>query len=135
MKHHTILFIPLALAGLLLGGCGGGSDTESSAEIQDVTAEVQEYYSTFKRVPPELQAQLATGSITQEDFNRQMEDIPLFFQFKTIADLPTGLNWETGMELPEIGDEDAIKGGTLYAALSDPIQTVPSGLSFSMTSP
>jgi microcin C transport system substrate-binding protein len=117
MKIKSALFIPAALAGLMIGGCGGGSDAEFAA--QDVTAEVQEYYSTFRRVPPELQAQLNSGAITQEDFNRQMEDIPLFFQFKTIADLPSGLQWENGMDLPEFGDPDAIKGGTNYSALQD----------------
>lgn len=37
---------------------------------------------------------------------------PEFYQFKTLADLPTNLKWENGMDLPEIGDPAAKKGGT-----------------------
>ena len=37
---------------------------------------------------------------------------PDFYQFKTLADLPADLKWENGMDLPEIGDPAAKKGGT-----------------------
>ncbi len=37
---------------------------------------------------------------------------PNFYQFKTIADLPTDLAWENGIDLPELGDPAAKKGGT-----------------------
>ncbi|MGC9451561.1 MAG: extracellular solute-binding protein [Oceanipulchritudo sp.] len=115
--RHTLLLLPLLA--LLLGGCGGGSKSADESGAPDVTTEMREYYQTFKRIPPELQARLNTGQITQEGFNREMEDVPLFFAFKTPADLPAGLAWEDGMELPEFGDPDARKGGTLYGALQD----------------
>jgi microcin C transport system substrate-binding protein len=113
----TFLAIPVAAAGLLLiPGCGDGGE---SFEAADNTEEVNEYYQTFKRVPPELQARLNAGEIAQEEFNREMERVPLFFQFRTLADLPDDLLWESGQELPEFGSPDAIKGGTQYTALQD----------------
>ena len=115
LKHLSLL----AALAALFSGCGGGSDDAGTAEVLDNTAEVEEYYATFKRVPPELQAKLNSGAIGQEEFNQAMEQVPLFFQFKTIADIPEGLNWVNGMELPEFGDTDAKKGGTLYGALQD----------------
>lgn len=35
-----------------------------------------------------------------------------YFSFKSPSDLPTGLQWENGMDEPEIGDSKAKKGGT-----------------------
>lgn len=37
---------------------------------------------------------------------------PEIYQFKTIADLPQNLKWDTGMDYPEMGDPAAKKGGT-----------------------
>ena len=39
---------------------------------------------------------------------------PDLYRFKTIADLPANLKWETGDDLPELGDPAAKKGGTFY---------------------
>lgn len=105
------------LLALFLSGCGG--DSASSEVAIDNTEEVQEYYQTFKRPPLELKAQLASGAVDQEEFNRQMEDVELFFQVKSIEDLPEGLLWESGDDLPEIGSARATKGGTVYGALQD----------------
>tara|TARA_Y100001934_G_scaffold267009_1_gene347172 strand:- start:1662 stop:3653 length:1992 start_codon:yes stop_codon:yes gene_type:complete len=44
---------------------------------------------------------------------------PDFFTFKTPADLPTGLNWQDGAHLPEIGSPEARKGGTEYVRIQD----------------
>ena len=42
---------------------------------------------------------------------------PNFYQFKTPADIPTDLVWETGADLPEIGDPEAKKGGTFHTEI------------------
>ena len=44
---------------------------------------------------------------------------PERFRFKTLADLPTDLEWNNGMQLPEIGSLKAVKGGTQYSLLDD----------------
>ena len=123
MKHSLskpLIFLSLTgLIALLLSGCGGGDKESQSEAVIDNTAEVQEYYATFKRAPLELKAKLASGAITQEGYHRTMEETPLFFQFKTLADLPKDLNWTSDAHLPEIGDPDAVKGGTRYGALQD----------------
>jgi microcin C transport system substrate-binding protein len=107
-----------ALTVLFTAGCGGGADEEVASD-RDITAEVEAYYATFKRPPPELKAQLAIGEITQEAYNLQMAEVPLFYQFKTPADIPGDLLWENGSDLPEIGSPEALKGGTQYGALQD----------------
>ncbi|WP_238710713.1 extracellular solute-binding protein [Oceanipulchritudo coccoides] len=119
LKNKTLpsLAILSGLLALMLSGCGG--DSASSEVAIDNTEEVQEYYRTFKRPPLELKAQLASGAIDQEEYNRQMESVEPFYQFKTIEDLPEGLLWERGEGLPEIGSSEAKKGGTAYGALQD----------------
>ncbi len=89
---HRFVLPTLVSTLLLLAGCGGDtSKTQTSADTPDVTAEVEAYYAAN----------------------------PDFFSFKTLADLPTNLTWENGSHLPEIGSNDAIKGGTQYGALQD----------------
>jgi microcin C transport system substrate-binding protein len=85
--------LAILLLGGLLGGCDSGEPDAKEAAVQgpDNTQEVQDYYAAN----------------------------PDFFTFKTLADLPEGLNWEDGMDLPEIGSDDAIKGGTEYRRLDD----------------
>ncbi|MFT5792509.1 MAG: microcin C transport system substrate-binding protein [Saprospiraceae bacterium] len=85
--------LAILLLGGLLSGCGN-SETESKeavAQAPDNTQEVKDYYAAN----------------------------PDFFTFKTLADLPAGLIWEDGMEQPEIGSDNAVKGGTEYSRLGD----------------
>ncbi len=44
---------------------------------------------------------------------------PDFFKRASIDDLPADLVWENGMDLPELGSEKAIKGGTYNERLQD----------------
>jgi len=113
---HLLLMGAIAA---LISGCGGKSSEDVAESTNDITEEKLAYYANFKRMPPEFKGQLAAGTITQEAVNKAMEEIPLFFQFKTIEDLPEGLLWESGQELPEIGSPKATKGGTMYGALQD----------------
>lgn len=75
-----------------LAGCGGPSKKlAGKAAKHDITPEVNAYYKKH----------------------------PEFFTFKKPTDLPKDLVWENGMDLPEIGSDQAKKGGTSYAALQD----------------
>lgn len=44
---------------------------------------------------------------------------PERFVFATPEDLPKDLKWENGMDLPDIGSPQAVKGGTLHSGLTD----------------
>jgi len=46
-------------------------------------------------------------------------DNPDFFKFKSIDDIPEGLNWIDGSDLPEVGSPEAQKGGTETVRLAD----------------
>lgn len=74
---------------LLLAGCGETKVVE--LETIDNTEEVLAYYAAN----------------------------PEFFSFKSLADIPTELTWENGSDLPEIGSDEAVKGGTLYNTIQD----------------
>ncbi len=79
---------------LVLGGCGDGKEQGDGAPPPaaiDNSAEVEAFYAAN----------------------------PEFFSFKTIEELPAGLNWVSGAELPEMGSPQARKGGTEYRALQD----------------
>jgi len=80
------------LMGVLLAGvlAACGADSDD-AQVRDNTQEVLDYYAAY----PEL------------------------FQFKTLADLPNDLVWESGSELPDLGSPEAKKGGTQYGAIQD----------------
>jgi len=48
-------------------------------------------------------------TIEKYEFRQSLGDM---LAYKTLADIPDDLNWEDGMDEPEIGDPRAIKGGT-----------------------
>lgn len=75
----------------LLTACGGDSEQAGTDEVRDVTAEVQEFYASN----------------------------PDLITIATIDDLPADLDWEDGMDQPEIGSPEATKGGTYYELLDD----------------
>lgn len=86
----VILKLLLPLAlTVLVSGCGG--DDEAPTEVRDNTAQVEAYY----------------------------RDNPDFFSFKTPADLPADLEWEDGMDLPDLGSPEAQKGGTFNYFVAD----------------
>ena len=92
--HNSRKLLGLLLLGLFVTACGGGPQDETAApaaDLPDNRQEVKDYYAAR----------------------------PEFFAFKTLADLPADLAWEDGMDLPELGSDDAIKGGTEYSQISD----------------
>ncbi|MDT8428333.1 MAG: extracellular solute-binding protein [Pseudomonadales bacterium] len=81
-----------ALMMLVLGvlvACG--SDTEQADSTLDITPEVEAFYA----------------------------DNPELITFASPADIPTDLVWDDGMQHPDIGSPDAVKGGTYYEVLED----------------
>lgn len=92
MNLNRRTFLIMLASTAALAGCGGSGEEQTEETVaRDVTPEVDAYYKAN----------------------------PKFFTFKTIEDLPKDLSWEDGMELPDIGSDDAKKGGTSYAALQD----------------
>jgi len=88
-----VLPVFLGVAALLLSACSNddGKAAESAESAPDVTAEMQAFY----------------------------DDNPEFFSFKTPADLPDGLVWEDGQNLPDLGSPEAKKGGTFSYYVND----------------
>jgi len=76
---------------LLLTACGGESSDSADQTVQSIQAEKEAFYAAN----------------------------PDRFRFRTPADLPADLEWEDGMDLPEIGSPEAVKGGTYYDSIAD----------------
>ena len=114
------LLAPAALAGLL-AACGSGSDGSAEQPVRDNTAEVQEYYQTKVSLPAAVREAFERGEITQEEIDARTAagEFPKFFRYATLDDLPAGLEWDDGMDLPEFASPEARKGGTLYYWIDD----------------
>ncbi len=120
----------LTLLAAAVAGCGGG-ETASETDAADAAgreerqaamrAHMQAHFDSFHALPPAVTEGLERGEITQAEVNERIAtgEFEKFFQFRTPADLPEGLVWEDGSDLPEIGSPEAKKGGTLYGSLAD----------------
>ncbi len=60
----------------------------------------------------------------EADLAKTLKEQPEFYVFKTPADLPAGLQWENGADLPEFADPNAKKGGTFNFFISDFPRTI-----------
>lgn len=124
--RHPAAWIALAAASLL-SGCGGDdvdseADAAAKAERESATrAHMQAHFDATWSLPPAVIEALERGEITQEQIDARgaAGEFEKFFQFKTPADLPEGLTWENGADLPDLGSPEATKGGTLYLSISD----------------
>jgi microcin C transport system substrate-binding protein len=81
--------VPLLLGFVLL--CFAGCAKSKTEAARDITAEAQAYYKAH----------------------------PDFFFNATPADLPKGLKWEDGNDVPEFADPQAKRGGTLHFWIDD----------------
>ena len=93
-NRATLILTTTLLVLVACGDSGTPGDTPDGAAgdpAPDVTAEVQAYYAAR----------------------------PEFFSFKTPGDLPAGLTWQDGSHLPDIGSQEAKKGGTQYVRIQD----------------
>jgi microcin C transport system substrate-binding protein len=64
----------------------------------------------------EIQAEANRREIEKWDFRLGLGD---FLKVGNLSEIPAGLTWENGMDQPEIGDPQAIKGGVLRRHISD----------------
>ena len=76
---------------LFLVACGGGERDSGVDPSADLSAEVQAFYAAD----------------------------PDMYSFKTLADVPQGLVWQSGEGLEDIGSPQAKKGGTQYEFMPD----------------
>jgi microcin C transport system substrate-binding protein len=124
VRPGRLLALALVALAPMVGACGGG-DTAADVDLppggRDNTKEVEEYYRTRVSLPPALREAFERGDVTQEEIDRRTAagEFPLFFHQATLADLPAGLEWEDGMELPDLGSPEAKKGGTVFMSLDD----------------
>lgn len=90
---NVFRFALVGIASFAIVSCGDSNkeSEQAPADAPDITAEVEQYYANNSD----------------------------FFSFKELADIPEGLDWENGMDQPEIGSPNAKKGGTEYKRLSD----------------
>ena len=81
----------LALCSILFACGGGETSSTTSANERNISAEAQAFYAAD----------------------------PQRYSFKTLADIPEGLQWQSGEGLPDIGSPEAKKGGTQYEFMAD----------------
>ncbi len=112
----------------VLAGCGGDDGAAGSADpaaraeqAAALDAHMRAHFESTYSLPPDVVEKLERGEITQADVDARGDagEFEKFFQFKTPADLPAGLVWEDGSDLPDLGSPDAKKGGTVYQSLTD----------------
>ncbi|MFP4282643.1 MAG: extracellular solute-binding protein [Opitutales bacterium] len=130
---RSALTFATALGALsLLTACGGGEgEIETAvgltaAELEDMTIfdlppEVLEYFETKVDLPPAIFEAFERGEISQEEIDQRTAagEFEKFFVFASPEDLPTDLEWLDGMDLPEPGSPEAVKGGIHYRRLQD----------------
>jgi microcin C transport system substrate-binding protein len=124
-SRFLLWLAPVAVALLpLVAACGGG-ETEADADLphgsHDNTNEVEQYYRTKVALPPVVFDAFERGDITRAELDSRTAagEFPLFFHDATPADLPAGLVWENGIDLPDLGSPEAKKGGTVFMVLQD----------------
>ena len=80
------------------------SETIDSEEGQKELRKLQRSLAENKRALDKYEFRLSLGD---------------FFAYKSPQDVPSNLNWEDGMDEPEIGDPRAIKGGVFNTFMAD----------------
>ena len=125
MRARTALpALPTLLGLLFLAGCGGSDEVDEAAlEAQRATARaaMEAHYARQPSMTPEMVEAVERGDISEEELEARIEagEFEPFFVFATPEDVPEGLTWRNGSELPEFASPDAKKGGTWYTAVQD----------------
>ncbi|MGJ8676535.1 MAG: ABC transporter substrate-binding protein [Akkermansiaceae bacterium] len=117
----------LLLASLFLVSC----TEQEEFPARDNTAEVEEFYAYYneqvkekiERDIEELEKALSVTEFVEEEFVKKEAELaelkvrlkaPEYFSFKAIDDLPQDLDWETNWDEPELGSDEAKKGGVFH---------------------
>jgi microcin C transport system substrate-binding protein len=126
MDLKKTFILPCTAMLVVLAGCGKKSDTSDDAQSAEATNQkleerIQDYYKTKWAIPTEIRHKVAAKEISSEELEQMKAEgkFKHYFEFKTIADLPQDLEWDDGMDLPDLGDPNAIKGGTYHEYLRD----------------
>jgi microcin C transport system substrate-binding protein len=129
MRMFIVTMLPAAARRLiyalmpiaLLAGCGGGDDASMAGSGRDLDADMAAHFASTYSYPPAVQEALERGEITQEQLDARAEagEFLPFFRLATPADIPEGLDWEDGGDLPEFSSPEAQRGGTLYLSIQD----------------
>jgi len=116
--NRFLLCVLLPMA--LLAGCGGG-DERMAASGRDLDADMAAHFASTFSYPPAVLEAFERGQITREELDARAEagEFPKFFRLATPADLPEGLQWQDGGDLPEFSSPEAQRGGTLYLSIQD----------------
>lgn len=124
---RTLTVIALAVVVPLLTQCRKAREFPP----YDNTAEREAFYERYNRETleklekrkAELEAKLAENPDDAEA-RRDLDDLgrrlkrPAYFEQLQESDLPPDLAWETGMDQPEIGSDEAVKGGTYHTYIA-----------------
>ncbi|MCU0796429.1 MAG: hypothetical protein MUF31_10890, partial [Akkermansiaceae bacterium] len=119
-----------ALLAVVLAVCTIGCRDAREVKAYDNSEEREQFYERYNRETREkleksrtdLSAALAGELPAAEraektrllgDLERRLQR-PDFFEFLEESDLPADLTWEKGLDQPELGSEEAIKGGTFH---------------------
>ncbi|MBK1828381.1 ABC transporter substrate-binding protein [Haloferula rosea] len=92
---------------------------EMAAFRERINEEIRdELDAGLKRLTAELEGEMEESERAEKegllaDLKARMER-PDYFETKDVSELPTDLEWETGMDEPDIGSPDAKKGGTFH---------------------
>jgi len=123
MDVKKYLLIPSIALLTVLSGCGKDekSADNDAAPKKDIETEIQAYYKTKLSIPADILEAYEAGKISDEELDKMKAEgkFKHYFEFKTIDDVPQGLVWDDGMEMPDLGDPHAKKGGTYHTYLQD----------------
>lgn len=100
--QRTLAALVVAAGLSLAAGCGPKSATSPAT-------------STSASAP----APATADSMMEVDLARTLKEQASFYRFKPLSELPAGLVWQDGSDLPEFADLNAKKGGTFNYFMQD----------------